>query len=219
MSPRLLAVLPCFAITGAANAETLVASYDVTTSTGGQAQTARFRFARDARTVAFIDARKTYRDVWDQTGADQQIRLRRVVDVKRASIEFLPNELVLRQHMPKWESLQSPFGQDVSGNCLSHSENVVECVPGDTLPARVVLRFGPVEVQWNQVGLARDAAAFAEATRVPDEYAQWDAADFGDQEYDRDLQALLPCAELDAHSSRIHAASGRSAEQHSVHRH
>lgn len=204
---------------GDAAAEPLVATYEVSTSVGDQTQTARFVFARDDRTVLFADARKTYRDIWDQTGSAQQLRLRRVVDLKRASIEFLPNELALREHTPKWESLQSPFGQDVRGNCADRSANVVECVPGDTLPAQVTLRLGAMEVRWSQVEVSRDAAAFAAATGVPDDYALWDAADFGDQEYDRDLQMLLPYAELDAHSPRIHALSDRPSPSREGHRH
>lgn len=202
-------------------AEPLVVTYEIVATSGTTAQTSKFLFARDGQTVAFIDSRKTYRDIWDLAATKQQLRLRRVVDVKHSTIEFLPNELTLRGHMPKWESLQSPFGNDVQGNCDAKAVHVVECVAGNALPAKVVMRFGATEVQWTQLDTAKDRQAFERAARVPDDYALWDAADFGDQEYDRDLQALLPYAELDPHSPRIHVSNERPATHHSHdgHRH
>lgn len=187
-------------------AENLIVSYDVTVVAGEQTASSSFVFALSENTAAFVDGRKTYRDIWDRTGAGQ-VRLRRTVDVKASAIEFLPGELTLRGRMPKWESLQSPFGNDVRGNCAERAAHVVECVAGDTLPAKVTMRFERFDVRWTQVTASRDTAEFARLTEVPTEYRLWDAADFGDQEYDRDLQALLPYAELDPHSTRIHAAN------------
>lgn len=225
--PQYLLLIAALLATGSAFADPLVATYQVSTTTGEATHSARFLFARDETTVAFIDARKTYRDVWDVSVPGQQLRLRRVVDIRRATIEFLPSELTLRGHLPRWESLQSPFGSDVVGNCATHSAQVVACVAGDTLPAAVTLRFGATEVRWVQTSLVRDREAFARATRVDDDYSQWDAADFGDQEYDRELQALLPYAELDPHHPRIHAANDRTSpadhtqdgRSHDGHRH
>jgi len=199
------------------SAEPLIATYEVTISKNGHAATARFTFARDSQTVAFIDSRKSYRDIWDLASANQQLRLRRVVDLKRSSIEFLPSELVLRGHVPKWENLQTPFGADVLRNCEGQVTHVVECLPGDALPSKVVMRFGQTEVTWFQTALSRDKEAFSAAVSFAEDYALWDAADFGDQEYDRDLQALLPYADLDPHNPRIHSSNERRAAQQ--HRH
>ena len=221
----LLALVTPLLIFGAAHSasasEPLVVTYEITTKSGTAMQPSKFLFARDGHTVAFIDSRKTYRDIWDLAAANQQLRLRRVVDIKRSTIEFLPNELTLRGHMPKWESLQSPFGTDIRGNCDAKAAHVVECVAGAMLPAQVVMRFGATEVKWTQIDTATDRQAFERAVNIADEYTLWDAADFGDQEYNRELQALLPYAELDPHSPRIHVSNERPATHHSHdgHRH
>ena len=196
------------------SAEPLVVTYEVTIAAGDQSSSSRFVVALDDNLTAFIDGRKTYRDIWDRT-ATGQIRLRRAVDVKSAAIEFLPGELNLRGLSPKWENLQSPFGSDIRGNCAERAAHVVECVPGDALPAKVTMRFERFEVRWTQTAVSRDAAEFTRMTQVPAEYRLWDAADFGDQEYDRELRALLPYAELDPHSNRIHAAN--EAHHHGPH--
>ena len=83
------------------------------------------------------------------------------------------------------------------------------------------MRFGETEVQWKQLDMAVARQAFERAANIADDYALWDAADFGDQEYDRELQALLPYAELDPHSPRIHASNEPPVTHHSHdgHRH
>jgi hypothetical protein len=187
----------------------------VTVSAGNQHSASRFIVAIDENITAFIDGRKTYRDIWDRTTTGQ-IRLRRAVDVKASAIEFLPGELILRGRMPKWESLQSPFGNDVRGNCAERAAQVFECIPGDTLPAKVAMRFEGFDVRWTQVTVSRDAAEFVRMIQVPAEYRLWDASDFGDQENDRELRALLPYADLDPHSTRIHATN-ETTHQHGPH--
>jgi hypothetical protein len=210
----LIAIVPTIA-----GADSLTATYNITVTSQGRETNSQFVYARSGRRVAFADSRKTYRDVWEDTGFPGLFRLERVVDVMQSVVEFVPGELRLRGYTPSWESLQSPFGLDIRGNCDTRLSYVTECIPGESLPSRVIMKKDGVEILWQMAAFQTDAPMAAAKVEVDPTFRRWDAADFGDLENDKDLALLLPFAGLSIHGNKIHSVRPPSRDREHDHTH
>lgn len=197
--------------------EPVYVTYEITVEQAGRSAVSSFVYARSSDQVMFQDKRKPYRDIWKRVGpAETDKHMLRLVESAHSAIEISRSELALRGYMPTWDALMSPFGGGLAARCSDPAAGMT-CSDTTLTPERVEVRMAGLTIIWKRTSFSQDLGTIEAALRIPGDLAVWDAADFGDQEYDKDLQKLLAIADMDPHGGparRDHSGHDHSSTPH-----